>query len=131
LISLSYGLLEGWDVEQVGVDIAEASKDQLDYWFFPGNVTFVADGLEFVADGIPVMEFAEGLFDAVENLVKDREYTYGFTEGEGIISFERDVTSVRISSKFGGTDRGTAQVSFEEFREAANRFFQTGSFRPS
>jgi hypothetical protein len=92
------------------------------WYFFPGDVEMVAGGtaLTSTVGSVPALHFVAAMIgarDAMALSINSR-YSYGFTEADQCINFERSDDDVRVECTF---SPNVLTVPFDEFsREVCN-----------
>ena len=111
--------LHGWESRQ---DCGAASKEDLTWYYFPGNVDISGGGvrLEMNFGSVPALHFVCALLAAQSTLVQDGcRFEYALTEVDQSVWFRSDEGSVRITCSYAP---GEVAVTVEEFADAVVDF---------
>ena len=102
-------------------DLSSASKEQIHYDLFLGDVTFVVDGADFSAHWgwVPILDFAASLWQVIDGLTEKPNAVFEFTESEALIEFSLNGDRVEVSSNY--VDE-TATVDYSTLRHEAFLF---------
>ncbi|WP_369244492.1 hypothetical protein [Streptomyces sp. R41] len=110
----------GWEHRR---DCASATRGELLWYFFPGDVSIRVDSncWETNLGWVPLLHFSLSLADIYTTLgvAGDTDAKYYFTESDAEIRFHRSGEMVTISPSFGDF-QGSCRLS--EFRQAIGRF---------
>lgn len=80
---LSFVLADRLSLTEPDRGLPLATRDELDYYFFPGTISLKAGALQLLFDNTPVLAFGRSLYEALPSLRAARDWEYGFPEGEG------------------------------------------------
>jgi hypothetical protein len=121
MLALDYDLSPSWKRQWAERDLRHASESELRYECFLGDVTFVADGVDFSArwGWVPVLDFAVGLRSLASELVELREASFEFTESDAAVHCERTDHDVTIDANYAP---GRAHLRFTELQVETRRF---------
>lgn len=109
----------GWEHRQ---DCGTASRGDLLWYFFLGDVDILTDGVEFKTQfgWVPVLHFGSALLGAAEELTQvGARCEYSFTEADEWISFVRREGYVHIQCSYAP---GRAVAKYEDFKSASRAF---------
>jgi hypothetical protein len=110
----------GWERDR---DCAQASRGDLLWYFFPGDIGIWENdtGFETKFGWVPILHFALSMIDVCEKIstANGPHARYNFTESDDSISFCKDGGTVLIESTFG---RYGIEANFVEFRQAVKGF---------
>ncbi|MGW0467601.1 hypothetical protein ACWDX6_20380 [Streptomyces sp. NPDC003027] len=112
----------GWEHR---LDCKEASRRDILWYFFPGDVRIDVNGVDFTTHfgWVPVLHFGLSLVAITESLSESAKSNseYSFTEADEVISFAR--TGGMVSVEWSLTP-GSARCSFSELRLAVKQFVE-------
>jgi len=123
MLALDYRLDPAAAARAKGVDLAAADATALRYRLFPGDIVLRGEGADFSTrwGWVQVLDFALGLQAVVQELERDGEARFEFTESNAALLFRLENGEVAISSTYAP---GRLRVPFPEFCEDVRRFAQ-------
>ncbi|HUS63722.1 MAG TPA: hypothetical protein VMZ28_04225 [Kofleriaceae bacterium] len=102
-------------------NLATVDPATLRYHLFPGDVVVRGEGADFSAPWgwVPVLDFALCLSGIGQQVERDGEARFEFTESTAVLEFTRDETHVAISASYAP---GVLRIERSEFADAVARF---------
>ncbi len=121
MIHLDYSLEPAELRRLKGVDLASATRTQLDYYLFCGNVVFRIDDAVFDASWgwVPILDFAARLYELVHDLRNSTRQYLEFTESEARISLHLRGDRVEVTTNYVPS---RAETSLDALQEVATAF---------
>ncbi len=111
--------LLGWETSR---DCSTATRQELLWYFFSGDVGIITDEIEFRSQFgmVPALNFGLALLAAIDDLSRDKaSFVYTFTECDEWISFTREGELTRIKCSFAP---GEAVVPYVEYVHSSRAF---------
>jgi len=123
-IVLDYRLSEDWNNSKSDIDLNKVTKADLHYNLFLGDIIFKIKNCDFSAiwGWIPILDFAVGVYFALEELRNADSSIYEFTESNETIKFIKINENVKVIASY---TEGLIEINYQEILLAERKFLRS------